>query len=174
MFIDARKLADQTRLEADLAIVGGGAAGITLARAFAGSGISVCVVEAGGLEPDPKVQSLYEGENTGIDYSPSYTRLRFFGGSTNHWGGYCRPLDAIDFEQRDWVPFSGWPLTIDELIAYYEAASQIVEIAPGRFDDIDYWQRVTGEKLPEIGDRAHAPAVRSLQPANPFWQPLWR
>jgi len=150
MFIDARKLADQTRLEADLAIVGGGAAGITLARAFAGSGISVCVVEAGGLEPDPKVQSLYEGENTGIEYSPSYTRLRFFGGSTNHWGGYCRPLDAIDFEQRDWVPFSGWPLTIDELIAYYEAATKIVEIAPGRFDDIDYWQQVTGEKLPEM------------------------
>ena len=150
MFTDARTLPDQTRLEADLAIVGGGVAGITLARALAGNGISVCVVEAGGLEPDPEVQSLYQGENTGIDYSPSATRLRLFGGSSNHWGGYCRPLDAIDFEQRDWVPFSGWPLAIDELLPFYQPATENVEIAPGRFDDSDYWQRLTGEKLPEL------------------------
>lgn len=149
MFIDARTLADQTSLEVDLAIVGGGVAGITLAHTLAGSGISVCVVEAGGLEPDPAVQSLYEGENTGIDYSPTATRLRHFGGSSNHWGGYCRPLDAIDFKQRDWVPFSGWPFTIDELAPYYKPASGIVEVTPGRFDDRDYWQRVSGEKLPE-------------------------
>jgi len=150
MFTDARTLPDQTGLEADLAIIGGGVAGITLARALTGSGISVCVVEAGGLEPDAEVQSLYEGENTGIDYSPSATRLRLFGGSSNHWGGYCRALDAIDFEQRDWVPFSGWPFTIDELMPYYQPATEIVEIAPGHFDDSDYWQRVTGETLPEL------------------------
>jgi len=149
MFTDARTLPDQTSLQADLAIIGGGVAGITLAHTLAGSGISVCVVEAGGLAPDPAVQSLYEGENTGIDYSLSATRLRLFGGSSNHWGGYCRPLDVIDFEQRDWVPFSGWPFAIDELAPYYKPASEIVEIAPGRFDDSDYWQRVTGEKLPE-------------------------
>jgi choline dehydrogenase-like flavoprotein len=149
MFTDARNLPDRTSVEADLAIIGGGVAGITLARALAGSGISVCVVEAGGLKPDPEVQSLYEGENRGIDYSPSGTRLRFFGGSSNHWGGFCRPLDPIDLEQRDWVPFSGWPFTIDELRRYYEPAAEIVEVAPGRFDDSDYWERVTGEKLPE-------------------------
>ncbi|MEN8761080.1 MAG: GMC oxidoreductase, partial [Thiogranum sp.] len=56
----------------------------------------------------------------------------------------------IDFEQRDWVPFSGWPFAIDELIPYYEPAAEIVEVAPGRFDDSDYWQRMTGEKLPEL------------------------
>ena len=149
MFIDARTLADQTSLEVDLAIIGGGVAGITLAHTLAGSGISVCVVEAGGLQPDPAVQSLYEGENTGIDYSPTATRLRHFGGSSNHWGGYCRPLDAIDFKQRDWVPFSGWPFPIDELAPYYKPASGIVEVIPDRFDDRDYWQRVSGEKLPE-------------------------
>lgn len=150
MFTDARTLPDQTSLEADLAIIGGGVAGITLARALAGSGISVCVVEAGGLEADPEVQSLYEGENTGIDYSPSGTRLRLFGGSSNHWGGYCRPLDAIDFEQRDWVPFSGWPFAIEELIPYYEPASEIVEVAPGHYNDREYWQRVSNEQLPEL------------------------
>ncbi len=153
MFIDARTLADQTQLQADLAVIGGGAAGITLARTFAHSGIDVCLLESGGLEPDPTVQSLYEGENAGIEYSTSATRLRFFGGSTNHWGGYCRPLDAIDFEQRDWVPFSGWPFAMGELAPYYEPASEIVEVAPGRFDNSTYWQRMTGETLPEMAAR---------------------
>ena len=150
MFADARRLPDQSTLEADLAIIGGGVAGITLARALAGSGISICLVEAGGLEPDPEVQSLYEGENTGIDYSPSATRMRLFGGSSNHWGGYCRPLDAIDFAKRDWVPYSGWPITVDDLTSYYQPAAEIVEIDPGRFDDSTYWQRMTGEEIPEL------------------------
>jgi choline dehydrogenase-like flavoprotein len=149
MFIDARRLPDRSRFEADLAVIGGGVAGITLARALGGSGMSVCLVEAGGLAADAEVQSLYEGENRGIDYSPSATRLRYFGGSSNHWGGYCRPLDPIDLEQRDWVPFSGWPMTIDELRRYYESAAKIVEVAPARFDDSGYWQRMTGEALPE-------------------------
>jgi choline dehydrogenase-like flavoprotein len=107
-------------------------------------------LEAGALESDPEVQSFYEGENVGIDYPLSAaTRLRFFGGSSNHWGGYCRPLDPIDFEARDWIAHSGWPFAIDTLAPYYEPASQIVEVAPGRFNDKQYWQEVTQEELPE-------------------------
>ena len=149
MFTDARNLPDHTTLEADLAIIGGGVAGITLARALAGNKTRVCVIESGGLEFDPQVQSLYEGENAGIDYSTSLTRMRFFGGSSNHWGGYCRPLDPIDFETRDWVPFSGWPLAFDELASWYEPASEIVQVAPGHFNDSRYWQQQTGEPIPE-------------------------
>jgi choline dehydrogenase-like flavoprotein len=149
MFTDARHLPDHTTLDADLAIIGGGVAGITLARTLAGSKARVCVIESGGLEFDPQVQSLYEGENTGIDYSTAATRLRFFGGSSNHWGGYCRPLDPIDFEARDWVPHSGWPVTYNELKPWYEPASEIVQVAPGRFADRLYWQQQTGEAIPE-------------------------
>jgi choline dehydrogenase-like flavoprotein len=149
MFTDARTLPEQTRLEADLAIIGGGPAGITLARAFANSRTRVCLIESGGLEFDPAVQALYEGENAGIEYPLAGNRLRFFGGSSNHWGGYCRPFDAIDFEQRDWVPHSGWPFGIDELEPYYGPASEIVEIAPLRFADKAYWQAVEGQPLPD-------------------------
>ena len=148
MFIDARTLPDASLLEADLAIIGGGVAGITLARALAGRRSRVCLVEAGGLEYDEKGQALYEGENTGLDYSTVATRQRYFGGSSNHWGGYCRPLDSIDFEQRDWVPYSGWPFGIEELKPWYEQATHMVEIAPGHFDDADYWQAATGEPIP--------------------------
>ncbi len=148
MFIDARTLSDDTGLDADLAIIGGGPAGITLARAFAGSDVRVTVVEAGGLELDQDVQALYQGESTGIDYPVAASRLRFLGGSSNHWGGYTRPLDPIDFAQRDWVAHSGWPFGIDAIQPYYPAASELVEVAPGHYNDADYWRQQTGAALP--------------------------
>ncbi len=148
MFIDARTLPDASLVEADLAIIGGGVAGITLARTLAGHRTRICLVEAGGLEYDAMGQALYEGENTGLAYSTVTTRQRFFGGSSNHWGGYCRPLDPIDFEARDWVPHSGWPFGIEELEPWYAQATRLVEIAPGHFDDAGYWQAATGEQLP--------------------------
>jgi choline dehydrogenase-like flavoprotein len=150
MYTDARTLNDGTTVEADVAVVGGGPAGITLARAFAGSGVEVCVIEAGGLQPDPEVQALYQGENAGIEYPLAAMRLRMFGGSSNHWGGYCRPLDPIDFEPRDWVPHSGWPFGIEELAPYYGPANEIVEVAPAEYDDLDYWAQTTGDTLPEL------------------------
>ena len=149
MFSDARTLPDRSRVEADLAVVGGGPAGITLARAFAGSGVNVCLVEAGGREADPEVQALYAGESIGIEYPLAATRLRRFGGSSNHWGGYCRPLDAIDFEARDWVPHSGWPFGIEELAPYYGTASEIVDVAPAQYEDRAYWAHFSAEELPE-------------------------
>ncbi len=147
-FIDARSLSDNTLLETDLAIIGGGPAGITLARSFIGSSVRVCLIESGGIQLDPQIQSLYEGENAGIEYPLAGNRLRFFGGSSNHWGGYCRPLDPIDFEQRDWVPHSGWPFGIEELAPYYPAASKVVEIAPLNFGDKAYWDKASGQLTP--------------------------
>ena len=148
MFSDARSLQDNSNVEADLAIIGGGVAGITLARTLADSGLRICLVEAGGLELDAEVQALYDGENTGIEYSTRGTRLRYFGGSSNHWGGYTRPLDPIDFEQRDWVPHSGWPFPSEELSPWYPPATELVQVAPGHFDDHEYWETQTGDKLP--------------------------
>ena len=43
MFIDARGIASQTEISADLCIVGAGAAGITIARALARSDLSICL-----------------------------------------------------------------------------------------------------------------------------------
>lgn len=147
MLIDARELEDDSLLEADLAIVGAGVAGITIARAFANSGQRVCVLESGGLATDAETQALYQGEHAGIDYPLAGSRLRYFGGSSGHWGGYCRLLDPIDFEARDWVPHSGWPIGREELDPYYQAASEAVQVSPARFEDLDYWRERTGEPL---------------------------
>ena len=68
--------------------IGAGAAGITIARELAGTNISICLLESGGLEFEQDTQNLYSGELGGRWYFPLDTcRLRYFGGSTNHWGG---------------------------------------------------------------------------------------
>ena len=104
---------------ADLVIVGAGAAGITLARQFANTRTSVLLLESGGLERDEAQQDLYMGALTGLQTLPLHvSRLRYFGGSTNHWAGWTRPLEPEDFAGRkDW-PESGWPITRSSLDAY--------------------------------------------------------
>ncbi len=83
----------------DVCICGAGPAGITLALALAAKGRRVALMEAGGLDVTTESQDLYQGENVGLPYYPlDACRLRYLGGSSNHWGGFTRPLDARDFE----------------------------------------------------------------------------
>ncbi len=70
MLVDARTVPDGARIECDIAIVGAGAAGLTIARQFIGSGRNVCLVESGGFELDLDTQALYDGDNIGLTYFP--------------------------------------------------------------------------------------------------------
>ncbi len=116
-------------IEADLCIIGAGAAGITIAHALRNSGLDIVVLEGGGLEIEAESQEIYEGDIVGLDYYPiDTTRLRYFGGSTNHWSGRCMKFDPIDFRKRDWVPHSGWPFGRETLDPYYEPAQKLVEL----------------------------------------------
>ncbi len=127
---DARQLPDGQRLEAEVCIIGAGAAGITLARELAGTGRDVLLCESGGLEPDPEVQALAEGENVGRRYFDlTKSRLRLFGGSTNHWAGWCRPLDPEDMTGRR-NGHTGWPIAYENLLPYYRRAQTICQLGP--------------------------------------------
>ena len=93
MFIDARSVPTGTVIETEVCIVGAGAAGITLAREFTNSGFRVILLESGGTELEQATQDLYAGSDIGRPYDDSpVSRLRYFGGTTNHWGGVaiCR------------------------------------------------------------------------------------
>jgi choline dehydrogenase-like flavoprotein len=134
-FQDARSLPKDTVLSPDLAIIGGGPAGISLALALADSGQSILLLESGGMSFDANAQKLYEGQETGVAYTAmDGGRLRYLGGSTNHWGGWCRPLDPIDFEDRDAVPHSGWPFSRSEIEPYFARAQALVEAGPWVYD----------------------------------------
>jgi choline dehydrogenase-like flavoprotein len=131
MIVDARELPTGTVVEADLCIIGAGAAGITLARELANSRFRVALVESGGMEFESETQSLYEGEDIGRPYLDLTTcRLRFFGGTTNHWGGWCLPLDPPDFEARDGLPYRGWPFDKAHLDPFYRRAHQVCQLGP--------------------------------------------
>ena len=68
-------------------------------------------------------QSLYRGTNVGYDYFDlDVARLRFLGGTSNHWAGWCRPLDAYDFETHDHIERSGRPIDISDLEPYLPEA----------------------------------------------------
>ena len=113
-------------IQADVCLIGAGAAGITIAREFAGSGLRVCLVEGGGMQFEyAESQSLYAGTSVGPPVGLQGGRLRFFGGTTNHWSGRCAPLSEIDFRHRPWIPHSGWPLDRADLDPYYQGAHEV-------------------------------------------------
>jgi choline dehydrogenase-like flavoprotein len=106
-----------------------------MAREFIGSPIKVAVIESGGFEPEDATQALYQGEVIGFPYDSLETmRLRYFGGTTNHWAGNCRPLDEIDFLRRPSLPHSGWPFRRSELVPYYQRAETVCGVAPFNYD----------------------------------------
>ena len=112
--IDSQKLPEYI-------IIGGGPAGITAATRLGRKNKSVLLIEAGGTEFDEVTQSHYKGKVIGDNYFPlDITRLRFLGGSSNHWGGNCAPLDKIDLAE--------WPINYEELKNFEKEAIKIFEI----------------------------------------------
>jgi choline dehydrogenase-like flavoprotein len=145
MFIDGRTIAAQSIIETDIAIIGAGAAGITLARAFAGTQWHVALIESGNFDLDDATQALYEGESGAVEYPLAESRLRYFGGTTNHWGGWCRPLAPIDFEGRPAIGVPGWPIDRAALDPYYKRAADSCQLNSTDFDDVATWQTRTGK-----------------------------
>lgn len=82
----------------------------------------IIVIEAGS-------RAGTEANDVPISYSglpPKLSKQWFsgYGGTSNLWHGVLAPMDQIDFEKREWVSHSGWPITLKELEPYYCEASQ--------------------------------------------------
>ena len=151
--MDARSVASGSNLQTDVLIIGGGPAGISLALALANSPIKVTMLESGGTDFEAPTQALYQGTETGVPYLRlEGSRLRYLGGSSNHWGGWCRPLDAIDFEQRPWLPHSGWPITRKDLEPYFDRAQSLVETGPFIYDQPEKWTEAQDAKPLVLGE----------------------
>ena len=116
-------------IKGDVCVIGGGAAGLTIARSLAQRGVDVILLEGGGLKESRRSQEIYRGENQGRKYFKLHrSRRRHLGGSTNCWAGLCARLRPSDFEKRSWVPHSGWPITREDLNGYYERAGDALQI----------------------------------------------
>jgi choline dehydrogenase-like flavoprotein len=105
--------------EFDLCIIGAGAAGITIANKLKDAKIRTCLLEGGGLDYSDESQSSYRGASEGYATLDS-CRLRFFGGTTNHWTGYCRPPEAADLR--------GWPIGMADVQPFLAEAMESVGV----------------------------------------------
>jgi choline dehydrogenase-like flavoprotein len=168
----AEELDSGTRLDADVCILGAGAGGITLARELTGHGLQVVVLESGADDLRPEIQDLAAGESVGepLGFADNLTtldaiRLRQFGGTTNHWAGFCRPYDEVDFEVRPQLERSGWPITRAEVDPWYQAAHPVLGLGPYRFD-WEYWAQQQGMGEPLIDTPLVATGVYQIREAR--------
>jgi choline dehydrogenase-like flavoprotein len=176
MKLDARNLNSGEVIVSDVCIVGAGPAGITAAREFIGAGLQVSVLESGGDAHDFEVQRLSEGALSGHLYEPQEsTHMRQIGGTANHYilrmtdnefGYRYTPLDPIDFEQRDAIPHSGWPIKKTDLDPYYERVQRVCGIGHYEYSDA-YWARDKFETIPLAEDKAYS-SVFMFGPTKKF------
>jgi choline dehydrogenase-like flavoprotein len=144
MLIDGRTLPCDTALETDICIIGSGPAGLTLALELQNTNLDVILLEAGDKEPDPDWLSLVDVETTDQAYPHSFrrSRARCFAGTSVRWvptvGLRARPLDAIDFEAREYIPYSGWPFPKTTLDPYYERGQVFCGLGPYNYDP-EFW-----------------------------------
>jgi choline dehydrogenase-like flavoprotein len=136
MLMDMAGTSGEFKLETDICIIGGGIAGITLARDLHGRGHDIILLESGGREYEKKTQSLFAGSNSGMTYYPlEHSRLRLLGGSTTVWGGRCALMEELDFDRREWVAGSGWPISRADLMPWYEQAHRQLGLGPVVYDE---------------------------------------
>jgi hypothetical protein len=129
MLIDASKGGEAwfSNNHYEACICGAGPAGIALALRLAAKGYRVALLEGGGLEASEASQFLYKGSNVGLPYFELETcRLRFLGGSSNHWQGYIRPLESRDFDAYRHHPLNAWPIKKPDLDPYAAEAASIL------------------------------------------------
>jgi choline dehydrogenase-like flavoprotein len=176
MFQDARALPDNARLTTDVCIIGSGPAGLTLCQKLANTGLRILLIENGGMDYNPERQLLLQGQDTTGEYFPPVDMRRSqFGGTMTIWsaelpdmsrGARLVPLDAIDFERRDWVPYSGWPFSGTDLDPYYRRAEELWGFAPNTYDAA-VWEDENNRCLQLPADEAKT-HIYTIRPFEPF------
>jgi choline dehydrogenase-like flavoprotein len=162
-FDDLRQLDDNLLIETDLCIVGSGPAGLSIAKEFAGTNVQVWVIESGGMAEEPDTQTLYDIESVGAPrvMDQGIIRYRIYGGTSHIWTGRCAPFDDIDYQQRPWVPFSGWPIARNEVDQFLDRAGHNLGLGPQCYDE-RLWQSFKASRPTPLLDST------VLQPQ--FWQ----
>jgi choline dehydrogenase-like flavoprotein len=108
--IDSNSISDGDAIDADVCIVGAGAAGLAVATALEPTALRTVLLESGGLRD-----------------------------TTSDWYGRIGQLDRIDFERRDWVPLSGWPIPPSAVSAYAPRAARFFGLRRPEALDSGYW-----------------------------------
>lgn len=150
MIKDTDDLIHDDVVNVDVCIIGAGPAGMATANEFLNTDLKVALLESGGKKYIHPIQLLSEGLLSGHLFEPQEsTHLRQIGGTANNWilqmtdeqyGYRYTPLDEVDFETRDYIPHSGWPISKKDLDPYYARAHATCGV--GTYDyTAQYWAR---------------------------------
>jgi len=129
MHIDFNLSVNSLPKMADFCVVGSGPAGMTLALELERYGRSVILLEGGGLTWNDESQDIYKGDVIGDSYFElDSARLRYLGGSSGHWGGWCVPLSEIDFQKKAGFEDTQWPIEKKDLDPFLEKALSVLDV----------------------------------------------
>ncbi len=137
---NANTIEEGASLDYDVCIIGSGAAGIAVAKEFSDSNVSVIMLEAGGIDYEHEMQTDYTyNAINGMEGEWDFTRTRQWGGTTAVWYGRCTKLKPIDYEKRDWVANSGWPIGPAEIDKYHGRALSTLKVSHPQAINPCYW-----------------------------------
>jgi choline dehydrogenase-like flavoprotein len=164
-FADVAEWPSNQALQCDVCIVGSGPAGATIAQELSETGLRVIVLESGGWTRQGDADELNDVENIGRPRVADQwlVRNRIVGGSSHTWSGRCAPFDEIDFEPREWVPYSGWPFALDEVTPFLGRAARHLGLGSGAALSADRFWKLVGRSPPQ-------PALDTQNLLPFFWQ----
>ena len=128
-------------------IIGSGVGAGTLALKLAEMNISFVIVEAGDINNETDAVTK---DHVGRDFKLRTTTSIQLGGTSNLWHGVLSPLDEIDFERRDWIPGSGWPISYNDLIPYYKQSAEILGLEDYNYFDLNKLDEQYSSELKKI------------------------
>jgi choline dehydrogenase-like flavoprotein len=165
MHVDLEQVEAGAVAEAEVCVLGGGIAGLILARRLAAGGKRVMLLEAGGLEFEERSQALYAAEMTAENHRGSNEgRFRTFGGSSTRWGGQLMSLTADIFSPPAGSTGVPWPIGEEAITPYYSQVQEIFQLGTLPF---------TGALLPALGHPAVA-LTPKLRLRYSKWSPFKR
>ena len=136
--------ADQSRqsIRADVAVIGGGLAGLLMASRLRRCGLRVVVLESGAASQDNERHPLNEVIHSDHVYPGAEEgRFRCLGGTSSRWGGAMLPFLSSDlsFHPRGWDV--EWPVSLADLGKEFSEVERLFKLPAGTFD-------VEGESAP--------------------------
>jgi|GEM_PF-5726488 len=170
MLKDTSEIQSGQVIPADICVIGSGPAAFALALEFIDGApthrpLKVVMLEsqmqkpsierafaaAAGLDTACDVQGLfYPGVLAGLlpvranNYlccGPWAGRLREFGGTANHWGGWDWPLEPWDLGGRPFHRGAAWPAGFDQILDRYyrRVTAAVMQLNAFEFDNPQFW-----------------------------------
>ena len=145
MIIDLNSASPSNRREADVAIVGGGLAGLVMAERLSRRGARVVVLESGGATQENDSHPLNQVEMAAQSYSGAeHGRYRCLGGTSSRWGGAMLPFLKEDLEDHTAGWGNAWGVAYSELMQHVPELEKIFELDPEPYD-LEAGSRLFGE-----------------------------